>query len=100
MTSRNSEEYRVGKSNAMARLSPLWLKSGHLYICEPNLVSNKMQTATDQQILYGQEHLREGAKLKKQASQAEHVCLRIVRLATANFLQNGIASKVSSVSRP
>ena len=99
MISRKSLEYLVGKSNAVARFSPLWRKWGHLYVCEPNLVRDSMRTVIDPQILTEQEHLPEGAKLKKQSSQAEHVCLRIIGLATENFLQNAIASKVSSVSR-
>ena len=47
-----------------------------------------MRTVIDPQIFNEQEHLPEGAKLKKQASQAEHVRLRIIRLATEDFLSN------------
>ena len=87
MISRNSIEYLVGKSSAVARFNPLWRKSGHLVFVNHIGSSTGCKPVTGSLILSGWERSPKGAKFKEQAAQAEHVRLRVVRLATKNLLQ-------------
>ncbi len=87
MISRNSVEYLVGKSSAVACFNPLWRKSGHLVFVNHIQSATGCKPVTGPLILYGRERLPKSAKFREQAAQAEHVRLRVVRLATKNLLQ-------------